>query len=85
MVKLRLKRFGRRNRPFYRINAIDSRAPRNGRSIEEIGWYDPMAADDANKFKIDTDRAQHWLSHGAKPSRIVSDLLKKVGIEAKPK
>ena len=84
MVKLRLKRFGRRNRPFYRINAIDSRAARDGRSIEELGWYDPMARDDSKQFHIDTERAQYWLGTGAKPSRIVSDLLKKVGIDAKP-
>ena len=84
MVKLRLKRFGRRNRPFYRINAIDSRAPRDGKSIEEIGWYDPMGDGD-KKFKIDTDRAQYWLSHGAQPSKIVGDLLKQTGIDVRGK
>ena len=84
MVKLRLKRFGRRNRPFYRINAIDSRAPRDGRSIEEIGWYDPMGADD-KKFKVDTERAQYWLSRGAQPSKIVGDLLKQTGIDVRGK
>ena len=85
MVKLRLKRFGRRNRPFYRINAIDSRAPRDGRSIEEIGWYDPLAKDDGKKFKIDTERAQYWLSTGAQPSKIVGDLLKQTGIDVRGK
>ena len=85
MVKIRLKRFGRRNRPFYRINAIDSRSARNGKSIEELGWYDPMARDDAKQYEINTERVQYWLGTGAQPSRIVSDLLKKVGIDVRPK
>ena len=83
MVKLRLKRFGRRNRPFYRVNAIDSRAPRDGKSIEELGWYDPHAADPNQKFHVNQERVQYWLGNGAKASKTVSALLKKAGIESK--
>lgn len=82
-VKLRLKRQGRIHRPFYRLNAIDSRSPRDGRVIEELGYYDPTNKDTEQQFKADLDRCRHWLDHGAIPSETVSSLLKKSGLEHK--
>ena len=79
MVKLRFKRFGRRNRPFYRLNAIDSRRPRNGLPIEELGMYDPLEKELATGLRLKTERVQHWLDVGARPSETVRALLKKVG------
>jgi small subunit ribosomal protein S16 len=82
-VKLRLKRFGRSNRAFFRLNAIDSRTPRDGRVIEELGYYDPRAKDQTKQFIAKLERCKHWLDVGAIPSPTVSSLLKKVGIEHK--
>jgi small subunit ribosomal protein S16 len=82
-VKLRLKRMGRSNAPFYRLNAIDSRSPRDGRVIEELGHYDPRNKDQAKQFVAKIDRCQYWLSVGAVPSETVSSLLKKSGVEHK--
>lgn len=78
-VKIRMKRFGRTNRPFYRINAVDSRASRDGRVIEELGSYDPHAGDDA-KVQFNSERVQYWLSVGAQPSETVRSFLKKAGL-----
>ena len=80
-VKLRLKRLGRSHGAFFRLNAIDSRAPRDGRVIEELGYYDPANKDKAKQFVAKLDRCKHWLDHGAIPSETVSSLLKKSGIE----
>lgn len=80
MVKLRLKRFGRRNRPFYRLNAIDARAPRDGKPIEELGHFDPLEKDPAKQFVCKAERVQHWLSKGAQPSDTVRSLLRKAGV-----
>jgi len=80
-VKLRLKRMGRKNRAFYRLSAIDSRSPRDGRTIEELGFYDPCSADKAKQFVAKIDRCKHWLDVGAIPSQTVSSLLKKQGLE----
>jgi small subunit ribosomal protein S16 len=80
-VKLRLKIMGRSNARFYRLNAIDSRSPRDGRVIEELGYYDPRNKDQAKQFVAKLDRCQYWLSVGAVPSQTVSSLLKKAGIE----
>lgn len=81
-VTLRLKRMGRRHRPFYRLTAVDRRAKRDGRVIEELGFFDPLAkADDDNGLKIDTERAKYWLSVGAQPSDTVRALLKRRGVE----
>ena len=84
MVKLRLKRFGRRNRPFYRLNAIDSRSPRDGKAIEELGHFDPLEKDPAKQAVLNAERIQYWLSVGAQPSQTVRDLLHKTNIAPKP-
>ena len=79
-VKLRLKRFGRRHRSCYRVNAIDSRTPRDGRVIEELGWYDPQAADADKQVSLRRERIEYWLGQGAQPSETVAKLLKRNGI-----
>lgn len=82
-VKLRLKRLGRKNRAFYRLNAIDSRSPRDGRVIEDLGHFDPIEKDPTKQVVFKLDRCRHWLDVGAQPSQTVSSLLKKNGIEHK--
>jgi small subunit ribosomal protein S16 len=82
-VKLRLKRLGRKNHAFYRLNAIDSRSPRDGRVIEELGFYDPTNKDKTKQFTAKIERCQYWLNVGAVPSETVSSLLKKAGVEHK--
>ena len=82
-VKLRLKRMGRTNAAFYRLNAIDSRSPRDGRVIEELGHYDPLHKDQSKQFVAKLDRCKHWLDVGAVPSETVSSLLKKSGLDHK--
>ena len=82
-VKLRLKRQGRKNHPFYRLNAMDSRSPRDGRVIEQLGYYDPMNKDKAKQFLANNDRCKYWLDNGAVPSETVSSLLKRNGLEHK--
>lgn len=84
MVKLRLKRFGRRHRPFYRITAMDQRSARNSRTIEEFGHFDPIEKDESKQLKVDVDRAKYWLSVGAQPSDTVRSLLKRVGVDPTP-
>ncbi len=81
MVRIRLSRFGRRNRPFYRIEVFDSRVRRDGRSLEQLGWYDPMVADEEKKYSLDKERALYWLLQGAQPSGTASDILRKLGVE----
>ena len=76
MVKIRLRRVGAKKAPFYRIVVADSRSPRDGRFIEEIGTYDPMA--EGEKIKVDMDRAKYWIANGAQPADTVRGLLKKV-------
>ncbi len=78
MVKLRLRRMGAINQPFYRIVAVDSRVKRDGKYIECVGWYDPKPAD--LKLNIETDRAIYWLSVGAQPSDTVRSLLRRAGV-----
>jgi small subunit ribosomal protein S16 len=82
-VKLRLKRMGRSNAAFFRLNAIDSRSPRDGRVIEELGHYNPREKDPAKVFVAKLDRCRHWLDVGAIPSHTVSSMLKKAGVEHK--
>jgi len=82
-VKLRLKRMGRTNAAFYRLNAIDSRSPRDGRVIEELGYYNPREKEQAKQFVAKLDRCKDWLDKGAVPSETVSTLLKRSGIAHK--
>jgi ribosomal protein S16 len=74
---------GRSNAAFFRLNAIESRSPRDGRVIEELGYYDPRHKDQSKQFVAKLDRCQYWLSVGAVPSETVSSLLKKSGVEHK--
>ena len=76
MVKIRLRRMGAKKAPYYRIVVADSRSPRDGRFIEELGIYDPMA--DGEKIKVDVERAKYWISNGAQPTDTVRGLLKKI-------
>ena len=76
MVKIRLRRMGAKKAPYYRIVVADSRSPRDGRFIEEIGTYDPMAED--NKINVEMDRVEYWIWNGAQPTETVRGLLKKV-------
>lgn len=79
MVKIRLKRMGAHKKPFYRVVVADSRTPRDGRFIEEIGIYNPLK--DPAEIKIDKEAAEKWLSNGAQPTDTVRALLKKSGVE----
>ena len=74
-VRLRLKRFGRRHQSFYRISAMDTRRPRDGRVIEELGWYDPEAATPDKQASLKRERIEYWLSVGAQPSDTVRSFL----------
>ena len=74
-----MKRQGRRNRPFYRIVIIDSRKRRDGKPIEELGWYNPIQQIEKN-YEIDNKRIMHWISEGAQPSNTVKNILKREGI-----
>ena len=76
MVKIRLRRMGAKKAPYYRIVVADSRSPRDGRFIEELGMYDPMA--DGQKLNVKMDRVQYWIANGAQPTDTVRGLLKKV-------
>ncbi|MCX5780552.1 MAG: 30S ribosomal protein S16 [Firmicutes bacterium] len=80
-TKIRLKRMGAKKNPFYRVVVADSRTPRDGRFIEEIGYYDP--ATDPATIKIDEEKALKWLATGAKPSDTAKSLLQKQGIMSK--
>ena len=79
-VKLRMTRMGRRHRPFFRITAVESRTPCDGRILEKIGHYDPMEKNQENQIVLDTERAQYWLEKGAVPSDSVADILRKNGL-----
>ena len=77
MVKIRLRRMGAKKAPFYRIVVADSRAPRDGAFIEEIGYYNPLT--DPAEIKVDNEKAQKWIRNGAQPTDTVRGLLKKSG------
>ncbi|TAH38594.1 MAG: 30S ribosomal protein S16 [Planctomycetota bacterium] len=79
-VALRLKRIGRRNRPYFRICVMDERTRRDGRTIEEIGHYNPLAKAEDPQFQVDEERARYWLSVGAQASETVAALLKRRSI-----
>ena len=78
-VKIRLKRMGKKKAPFYRIVVADSRSPRDGRFIEEIGYYDPCK--EPSEVKVDEEAVKKWLSNGAQPTATVERILKNAGIE----
>ena len=80
MVRLRMKSFGRRHRPFFRICAMDARSPRDGRAIEELGHYDPMVRNKEARTVLNASRIRYWLSVGAQPSEKVQALLNKAKI-----
>ncbi len=82
-VKLRLTRMGRRHRPFFRINAVDSRTPRDGRVLEKLGHYDPLEKDTTKQIVLNRDRIEFWLDQGAVPSDTVSEILLRNGIKHK--
>ena len=77
MVKIRLRRMGAKKAPFYRVVVADSRFPRDGRFIEEIGYYNPGT--NPAEIKIDNEKAQKWIANGAQPTETVKALLKKSG------
>ena len=77
-VKIRLKRIGAKKAPFYRVVVADSRYPRDGRFIEEIGYYNPLT--NPVDIKIDSEKANKWIANGAQPTETVKSLLKKAGI-----
>jgi small subunit ribosomal protein S16 len=78
MVKIRLRRMGAKKAPFYRIVVADSRSPRDGRCIEEIGTYNPLL--ESENITIDAENAQTWIKNGAQPTDTVRGLLKKAGV-----
>ena len=78
-VKIRLKRMGQKKAPFYRIVVADSRSPRDGRFIEEIGIYDPNK--NPSEFKVNEELAKKWLNNGAQPTEVVGKIFKAAGIE----
>ena len=82
-VRIRLKRFGRRHRSFYRLAAVDARRPRDGRVLEELGWYDPNAKAHDQQVLLNRERIEHWLGVGARPSDTVRDLLVRHGVAVK--
>ncbi len=78
-VKIRLRRTGAKKAPSYRVVVADSRYPRDGRFIEELGYYNPLT--DPATIKIDVEKAENWIKNGAQPTDTVKALLKKVGVE----
>lgn len=79
-VVIRMKRTGRRNRPCYRISVSDRRWPRDGRNLESLGLYDPIAIDPARRVTLDVERARHWISVGAQPSETARSIFKRMGV-----
>ena len=77
-VKIRLRRMGAKKTPFYRVVVADSRYPRDGRFIEEIGTYNPLT--DPSEFKVDVEKAKNWIANGAQPTDTVKELFKKNNI-----
>ena len=82
MVKIRLRRMGAKKNPYYRIIVADSKSPRDGRCIEEIGTYNPLVS--PSEIKVDTERAQYWIKNGAQPTDTVRALLKKAEASKAP-
>jgi small subunit ribosomal protein S16 len=84
-VVIRMKRSGRKNRPCYKISVADSRSPRDGRVLESLGLYDPIASAAEMRVSLDVERARHWIEHGAVPSETVRSLFKRHGVFGEPK
>jgi small subunit ribosomal protein S16 len=82
-VKIRMTRMGRRHRPFYRINAVESRTPRDGTILEKLGHYDPIEKDAAKQIVLDAERVKYWLEKGAIPSDTVAQIMARAGIKSK--
>jgi len=80
-VRIRLKRFGTKKKPFYRIVVMDSRTPRDGRVLEEIGLYHPIEKPD-KQVRVDEAKVQSWIAHGATPSNTVKQLLNRIRVKA---
>lgn len=83
-VVIRMKRTGRRNRPCYRISVADSRCPRDGRTLENLGLYDPVSSNTERQATLDVERARHWIGVGATPSETVHSLFKRMGVYEGP-
>ena len=82
-VRIRMKKFGRKHRPFFRIVAVDGRRPRDGRVLEELGTYDPLVPETDARAILKGERVQYWLGVGAQPSDKVAVLIKKYGVNGK--
>ncbi|ABS34418.1 30S ribosomal protein S16 [Clostridium botulinum] len=80
-VKMRLKRMGAKKAPFYRVVVADSRSPRDGRFVEEIGYYNPIT--EPSTIKLDEEKVQKWIKNGAQPTDTVKKLIEKAGISVK--
>ena len=80
-VKIRLKKMGRKNRPFFRIVAAEARSKRDGEEIEVLGHYDPLVKDKEKQVAVKRERIQYWLGVGAKPTDTVAGMLKRAGIK----
>ncbi len=77
-VRIRMKKMGRKHRAFFRICVMDSRVQRDGKAIEEVGFYDPMVQDKSARVKLNLERVDYWMSVGAQPSEKVNALIRKV-------
>jgi small subunit ribosomal protein S16 len=82
-VRIRLMKFGRKKRPFYRVIAADSRAPRDGKFLDILGYYDPLK--EPFEFKVDEEKVKKWLERGAEPTETVKALLKRIGMKVDKK
>lgn len=79
MVRIRLSRMGRKNRPFFRIGVYDAQTRRDGECIEKLGTYDPLSGDVGRKVNVNRERLAYWISRGAQPTEKVASLLKHAG------
>ena len=82
-VKLRMTRMGRRHRPFFRLNAVESTTPRDGKILEKLGHYDPIEKDSSKTTVLNIERIKYWLSLGAVPSDTVAEMLARAGLKTK--
>ena len=80
MVRIRLSRLGRTHRPFYRINAVEKREKRDGKILENLGWFNPVEKDPAKQLHLKPERIKHWIDQGAKPSDTLMDIFSKEGL-----